>query len=212
MSLHWQEEWKVARNERERKVANRGRLVLEDLAPGTYQVERRKALEVVGDSSGLPRLEPLTVVVESGKTSEAALVRETGAAVEGEIIGLEKLKLPGALIYVVKPELLEFISAQPTVENAVEALTCDATGRFKTPRLPPGTYSIVVEGYKLGISKFRFGSTWADAYRVFGHLDRARTRPRGEGPDRDAVFHRTMIQRPVSARRARNEPRSGATD
>ena len=29
----------------------------------------------------------------------------------------------------------------------VETLTCDQTGRFTTPRLLPGTYTIVAEGY-----------------------------------------------------------------
>ena len=106
VSLRWRRRMEVAGNERERKVPNRGRLVLERPRAGDIQVERTKdrrsrRRETVSPT-GAPRLSSWN----PARPREVALVRETGAAVEGEIIGLDKLKLPGALIYVVKPELL----------------------------------------------------------------------------------------------------------
>ena len=74
------------------------------------------------------------MALESGKTSELRFTRDLGMAVEGEIIGLSQLKLPGALIFVVKPESLDLIVFNNRVDEAVEVLQCDATGRFKTPR------------------------------------------------------------------------------
>ncbi len=82
-----------ASSKRERKVTNRGRLVLDDLAPGPYHLERQKALKV-GDASRLVQVASMDLVVQSGKTSEFALVREAGTIVEGEVIGLDRLQLP----------------------------------------------------------------------------------------------------------------------
>jgi hypothetical protein len=124
----------------------------------------------VGNARQSPRLETLSVAVEAGKSGVAAIVRESGAAVEGEILGLEQLKLPGALIYIVKPESLQLIVLNNHVREAVEALTCDATGRFKTPRLSPGDYAIVVEGYKPPTPDERLGSARRATYRAIGKL------------------------------------------
>ncbi len=136
-----------AHNRRERKVTNRGRLVLDDLAPGSYQVARQKTIKV-GQVSRTAIVASVSATVESGKTAEVALVQPSGTTVEGEVIGLDRLKLPGALLYVVKPESAGQAMQVQIIQEAVQALTCDATGRFTTFRLAPGKYAIVAAGYR----------------------------------------------------------------
>lgn len=136
-----------AHNRRERKVTNRGRLVLDDLAPGSYQVARQKTIKV-GQVSRTAIVASVSATVESGKTAEVALAQPSGTTVEGEVIGLDRLKLPGALLYVVKPESAGQAMQVQIIQEAVQALTCDATGRFTTFRLAPGKYAIVAAGYR----------------------------------------------------------------
>ncbi|MHB1555868.1 MAG: MSCRAMM family protein [Isosphaeraceae bacterium] len=138
-----------AHNQRERKLSNHGRLVLDDLAPGRYQVVRQKTIKV-GQVSRTAVVASVSATVESGNPVEVALAQSSGTTVEGEVIGLDRLKLPGALIYVLKPESMVLAMSAQNIDLAVQALTCDATGRFKTPRLAPGKYSIVAAGYRPG--------------------------------------------------------------
>jgi hypothetical protein len=141
------EGWEVAYNVRVPIVPNRGRVVLENLTPGTYDLSRFQKDLRVGDRSLRPSLDRRKVVVGAGQTVEVAFVRESGAAVEGVVVGLKELKLPGAFVYVNRNEEARAGRPDWLVEDRVEALTCDESGRFKTPRLSPGSYRIVAEGY-----------------------------------------------------------------
>jgi hypothetical protein len=156
-------------NAREVKVANGGNIVLDHLMPGSCHVWRRKTVQIADAKRSL-RLESQSVVLESGKTSELTFTRDLGMAVEGEIIGLAQLKLPGALIFVVKPESLDLIVFNNRVDEATEALKCDATGRFKTPRLRPGNYVIVAESYKPKTQGQLFGAARPAEYRASAEL------------------------------------------
>ena len=151
------------------RVKNGGKCVLENLMPGTYDVERKKTVRVAAVARSL-ELEPSRVVIADGKTSELALVRNSGSEVQGEVVGLAELKMPGAFISVVRPRSLGLILANNQVHEAIEVLTCDATGRFKTPRLPPGSYVIVAEGYKVPKPEERFDRLRSSVSRAIGEV------------------------------------------
>jgi hypothetical protein len=140
--------WEAAENLREPTLANRGRLVLANLTPGTYDVACVKKNLRVGDIGISPFCDRRNVVIEAGKPAEAPFVRESGTPVEGEVVGLKELKLPGAFLLVNLGD--EARDGRPGLFEAkhVEALTVKADGRFQTPRLLPGTYTIVAEAYE----------------------------------------------------------------
>ena len=139
--------WDVVENLRESKIANPGRLVLENVTPGTYDLAIMRKNLRVGDRGMSPFCDRRSVVIEAGKAAEVAFVRDSGTPVEGEVTGLKEQKLKGAFVLVNRGD--EAKDGRPDVfaVKQVDALTCDETGRFKTPRLLPGTYTIVAEAY-----------------------------------------------------------------
>jgi hypothetical protein len=141
--------WAGADNVREPKVANRGRLVLENVTPGTYDISCLKKNLRVGDRVVTLLCDRRSVVVESGKAAEVAFVHDSGTPVEGAITGLKELNLTGAFVLAKPGDETKQGRPSPFAElgRYVEALTCNAAGRFQTPRLLPGTYTIVAEGY-----------------------------------------------------------------
>jgi hypothetical protein len=160
--------WDAAQNVREPKVANKGRLVLENLTPGTYDLARMKYNLLVGDMILHQACERRNAVVESGKTAEVAFVRESGAPVEGEVAGLKGLKLPGAYVLVNLGDEAKEGRPDRFAEKRVEAVTCNDTGGFKTPRLLPGTYTIVAEAYAPLTPEQRGRTGWrVPDYRAF---------------------------------------------
>lgn len=139
--------WDAVQYLREPTVANKGRVVLDNLRPGTYDLSRYRKNLRVGDAGISPFLDRQNVVVEAGKSAEVAFVRESGTPVEGEVIGLKELKVPGAFLLVNLGDEARDGRPDRFAEKHVEALTCDEAGRFRTPRLLPGTYTVVAEAY-----------------------------------------------------------------
>ncbi len=106
------------------------------------------------------------------------------------------------MIYILNPGSVAFIKKAGRIDEAIEALACDTTGRLKTPRLPPGNYSIVVESYKPRPRGRRINRFQAGDYRVVSSV----TVP-AQGP-----ANRVRIEMPappdggVQGAGARNEP------
>lgn len=122
-------------------VNNGSEIVIDHLAPGTYDLARH----VQAGNHGL-FADRTTVIIEAGKTAEAAFVRKEGAAVSGKITGIaEDEKIESAIALVHGAEL-------PAGERQMFAPVFDAVtvkdGVFKTSKLAPGIYNIHVQVYK----------------------------------------------------------------
>jgi hypothetical protein len=126
----------------DRPIVNNGsEIVIDHLAPGTYDLARH----VQAGNHGL-FADRTTVTIESGKTAEAAFVRKEGARVSGKITGIaEDEKIESAMALVHGAEL-------PAGERQMFAPVFDAVtvkdGVFKTSKLAPGIYTIHVQVYK----------------------------------------------------------------
>ena len=133
--------WKGVDSMDRPKVNNGGEIVIDHLAPGTYDLARF----VEAGHHGL-FADRTTVIVESGKTAEAGFVRKEGTAVSGKITGIdENEKIESAMAVVHAPVL-------PAGERAMFAPMFDAVevkdGAFKTSKLSPGKYTVQVDVYK----------------------------------------------------------------
>jgi len=123
------------------KVNNGGEIVIDHLAPGTYDLARY----VEAAHHGL-FADRTTVIIESGKTAEAGFVRKEGAPVSGKITGIDESEKIESALAAVHPAQL------PAGERAMFAPVFDVVevkdGVFKTSKLAPGTYSVQVDMYK----------------------------------------------------------------
>jgi hypothetical protein len=128
-------------------VMNQSRIVLTNLAPGTYDLARPKMLRVGTEAHGL-FCDRLTVVLQAGQTQRVDFVRATGHPIRGEVVGLKDANAPVAFIYVRSAEATgDPRRIEERMLPLFDAVTCDEAGRFSTARLEPGTYTIVVEAF-----------------------------------------------------------------
>ena len=122
-------------------VNNKGEILIDHLAPGTYDLARF----VEAGHHGL-FADRTSVIVESGKTTEAGFVRKEGTAISGKISGIDENEKIESALAVVHSAVL------PPGERAMFAPSFDAVdvknGVFKTSKLSPGTYTVEVDMYK----------------------------------------------------------------
>jgi hypothetical protein len=129
--------WKGIDSMARPKVTNGGEVLIDHLAPGTYDLARY----VEAGRSGF-FCDRTTVIVEAGKTAEAEFVRKEGTAVRGRVTGLdENEKIESATVRVIPDDAkVKEDRFPPTVD--VVALV---DGKFKTSRLLPGNYVVQVD-------------------------------------------------------------------
>ncbi len=140
--------------------------------------------------------EPLTEKPYDGKPGSMKVVVKLrrGWKVGGRVLDSFKKPVAGASVFLVGgsmngpnitggkawiwPETFMRTQDNTVLKTATDGdgrflLACDATGRFKTPRLSPGAYVIVAEGYKEPSSKQTFGvigSVSHPDYRAIGDV------------------------------------------
>ncbi len=133
--------WKGVDSMDRPKVNNGGEIVVDHLAPGTYDLARF----VEAGHHGL-FADRTAVIIESGKTAEAGFVRKEGTAISGKIVGIDENEKIESAMAVVHASVL------PAGERAMFAPMFDAVevkdGAFKTSKLAPGTYTVQVDIYK----------------------------------------------------------------
>jgi hypothetical protein len=125
--------WSGALNERQLKVANKGSILLDNLAPGKYSLWRVKTI----GRRGTFGCEVRAIEVESGKTAEARFIRDRGQAIEGRVVVPDKR----AKYYVVlrPPSASDNpFSHDDSRLPVFTAATCSEDGRFHTERIMPG--------------------------------------------------------------------------
>jgi len=135
--------------ERTVTVPNNGRMVLNDMMPGLYDIWRSKTV-VVGRVGSRAFCDRGNFALAAGKTTTAAFVRKEGHPVTGRITGLPPDSVPGVMLVVqqrvakTKPQA----AAGPAARwITVDGLRCKPNGPFKTARLSPGTYTISAKAY-----------------------------------------------------------------
>jgi len=163
--------WKrVAGTERTVIVPQSGRVVLNDMTPGLYDIWRSKIV-IVGRSGTGAFCDRGNFTLTGGKTATADFVRKEGHPVTGRIRGMAQDSAPGVELMVqrkvttpphagtilpaVKRTLADALASKPnagTVAPTVkwitfDALACKPNGPFKTARLSPGTYTISAKAY-----------------------------------------------------------------
>jgi hypothetical protein len=178
------------------KVANAGQIAFTNLTPGAYSFERLKMLSI-GDPTVDPNsnagraanrgrsilCEQRTIIVQPGEVTQVDLTRDTGYAISGKVTGLEATGALGAFIFV-RPAGETNDSRDPipgATRNCLDALTCGKDGAFQTPRLKPGTYSLVAEVESLTIATPANPPTQA-AQRDPGYTGSAQVTIPGDGP------------------------------
>jgi RNA polymerase sigma factor (sigma-70 family) len=139
--------WEGVQNLRELTADNHGKLVLENVTPGQYELTRTKTLRV-GGMGRTVMCDRRTVTVAAGKSVDSDFVRDKGVTVTGQIPGMEGLGVPGAYLFVRPPEA----TGDPRNINEAfgplsEALPVAPDGKFTTERLLPGEYRLIAEAY-----------------------------------------------------------------
>jgi len=128
--------------------ANKGQVVLDNLPPGKYYLDRPKTI-----AYSTQFCDRRLITIESGKTLESNFIRDRGTAVVGQVVGLKKemcasvcaaLNTAGAFISVRSPKAKGGVISDMKLP-LFDILMCGLDGRFKTEQLLPGKYAIVVE-------------------------------------------------------------------
>lgn len=124
-------------------------LVRDGLPPGKYEVERSRDLGTMG-RLGRVFLDRRTVTIESGQTAVTDFVRPQGAAINGQVLGLNQGAVARA-----KPTYVSIRVLPPREDARTQYLLFDALvmepgdkpldGAFVTERLLPGRYKVRAE-------------------------------------------------------------------
>jgi hypothetical protein len=143
------ERWKgVVESVQEIEIPNGGEVVLNNLAPGTYDLARVKTIYVGGFGQGA-FCGRRDVTLEPGQSVEAGCVRSVGHPITGQVVGLGGAGVNGAFLFVREAE----VTGNPLNRDEWKMVTFDAQavdveGHFKTEHVAPGTYTLVVYAYK----------------------------------------------------------------
>jgi beta-lactamase regulating signal transducer with metallopeptidase domain len=130
-------------------VRRRGEWVIDSISPGDYHIWRKK--DFGRNSWDTAYLDQRIIRIVSGKTTTVDFVRDTGARVSGQIVGLDReetwtAKSPSVTLSVGKPgETSANWDSRWFDKVAIATRTADgkpSDGRFITERLPPGQYTL----------------------------------------------------------------------
>ena len=146
MQLHiWEmPELQGAGNERYEPIQHHVELVLDNLTPGEYTIDRRKSL----GQWEKPMLDRRTVKVEAGKTTVTDFVRPKGAPIAGQVTGLDQIDAakavpPHVYVRVLPPEGRGGPFGAAVIDELLLALGGKSVdGKFTTERMPPGRYKV----------------------------------------------------------------------
>ena len=137
-------------------VSNHGHLVLNNLAPGKYELTRTKRLAdgsgnggILGLDSSEGLCEKMTFTLQAGQTQRVDFVRDIGFPIQGEAVGMRAANLIQADVYVRSADGTDYTQIPPRGRRppAFDAEACDTNGLFTTAVIEPGTYDLVVEAF-----------------------------------------------------------------
>ncbi len=124
-------------------------LVINNLPSGIYDISRIKHTKAGDTGKDMMLDRELKLTLASGKTAAYEFVRKTGMPITGEVAGLPKEGVGGVFLYVRDQRA----SGDPRNDDdwklrTFDGLALEGNGSFKTERIPPGKYKVVVEAYK----------------------------------------------------------------
>ncbi|NQU20499.1 MAG: HEAT repeat domain-containing protein [Candidatus Nealsonbacteria bacterium] len=124
-------------------------VVIDNLPPGVYDISRIKHIRTAasGRDMMLDRQKKLTLA--SGKTTVYDFVRKKGTPITGEVVGLPEKGVAGVYLSVRDQRA----SGDPRNRDdwklrTFDGLALEDNGPFKTERISPGKYKVVVEAYR----------------------------------------------------------------
>ncbi len=137
------EGWESLQMQFHPEIPNGDEVTLEGLSPGRYRVSR---------DFGPFALDASEVVVKPGETADVPFVRDSGHPVEGEVAGLDRLDKPQGVTGL--DQVFVAVEAGPgPMSGVVDVVQADPGGRFRTTRIPPGTYLARAYGYTEAIMR-----------------------------------------------------------
>jgi beta-lactamase regulating signal transducer with metallopeptidase domain/protocatechuate 3,4-dioxygenase beta subunit len=130
------------------KPGNDG-FVVGNLPPGIYDISRIKHTKAGNSGKNIMLDRQLKLTLVSGKTTAYDFVRKTGTPIGGEVVGLPKEGVNGVYVSIRDQQA----SGDPRNRDdwklrTFDGLALEGNGPFKTERIPPGKYKVVVEAYK----------------------------------------------------------------
>jgi beta-lactamase regulating signal transducer with metallopeptidase domain len=129
---HLAPEFGALESTRHVKIANPGKLLLDAMPPGKYQLCRRPGR----------MLDREMFELKPGETKTIDYVRKTGARVRGKVTWPAETKLASIVVSVVGETTLKSPFDQFQWNNVFASLSPDEDGTFLTERIPPGTYQL----------------------------------------------------------------------
>lgn len=125
-------------------VRNGGEVVLRDVTPGLYDLQRRKAAPVpLVISLDIPLDWKRELTLDPGESRTADFVRNGGQRLQGRVTGLAPMGLPGAWVTVL--EAVGDRDMRKVTILAFDLVGVGPDGAFQTELLPPGKYTLVAE-------------------------------------------------------------------
>ena len=124
-------------------------LVIDNLPPGIYDISRIKHTKAGNSAKDMMLDRQLKLTLVSGKTTAYDFVRKTGTPITGEVVGLPKEGVNGVYVSIRDQRA----SGDPRNSDdwmlpTFDGLALEGNGTFKTERIPPGKYKVVVEAYR----------------------------------------------------------------
>ncbi len=157
-------EWKALVNVVRRVDVKAGEdgLLVDNLPPGVYDISRIKHTRAGNTGRDIMLDRQLKLTLASGKTTAYDLVRKTGTPISGDVVGLPKEGVNGVFVYVRDQRA----SGDPRSKldewklRTFDGLALEGNGPFKTERIPPGKYKVVVQAYRQETRKEMSRSGW----------------------------------------------------
>jgi len=136
---------------REFQVRNKDQIIVEDLAPGSYELTRRR------DGYFCDRR---TVSLKAGERIESHFIRDCGHPVEVQLTGFDPAKATPR-VRVLSGTATGAPNAHDELMTVFDGFACGGEGKHSTERLLPGTYTIAAEA-RLALT--------SDRLRVWGRI------------------------------------------
>jgi hypothetical protein len=142
--------WSSVSSTRYDPIQQHVELVIDNLVPGEYIIDRSKNLGLKKNRFDEAWLDRRTIKIESGKTTVTDFVRPKGAPITGQVIGLDRpefaqTKPRVVYVYVVPPEQKGPFPEVTFDKIGMESGDKPMDGKFTTERIPPGQYKVRAE-------------------------------------------------------------------
>jgi beta-lactamase regulating signal transducer with metallopeptidase domain/ankyrin repeat protein len=137
-------DWNWVLTTQEVTVRNGSEVVVSNATPGTCTFDRRKQFAIpLGESwDSMALLMRKTLILAPGESQTVEVVRKEGQPIEGRVTGLARFGLAGAAVMVKEGGTGK--DPKDSQIRQFDLALAGPDGTFRTERLPPGKYTLVV--------------------------------------------------------------------